>query len=133
MLGETNLQLLLKDMRPHLQPQSYVFVSVSNSTVFDMDKVFARVNEPEGVTLILTKQQAIEWQLEYVSEFSLITLQIHSSLDAVGLTAAFSTALANHGISANVIAGFYHDHILVAKKDANKAIDVLEKLTQQAG
>ncbi|ATC97541.1 MULTISPECIES: ACT domain-containing protein [Pseudoalteromonas] len=133
MFGETNLQLLIKNMRPLLQPQSYVFVSVSNVEAFDMDKVFARINEPEGVTLVLTKQQAVEWQLEYASEFSLITLQIHSSLDAVGLTAAFSSALAKHGISANVIAGFYHDHILVAKQDANKAIDVLETLAQQAG
>ena len=63
----------------------------------------------------------------------MITLQIHSSLDAVGLTAAFSTASAKNNISANVVAGFYHDHILVAKQDAEKAIETLELLTKQQG
>jgi hypothetical protein len=131
MSGETNLQQLIKHMQPMLQPDNYVFVSTKTVDSLDMDKVFARINEPEGITLILTKAQADEWQLAYSSEFSLITLQIHSSLDAVGLTAAFATALAKHDISANVVAGFYHDHILVTKKDASKAVEVLQALTKQ--
>lgn len=131
MSGETNLQQLIKHMQPMLHPESYVFVCTETVDSLDMNKVFARINEPEGITLILTKAQADEWRLTYSSEFSLITLQIHSSLDAVGLTAAFSTALAKYDISANVVAGFYHDHILVAKKDASKAVEVLQALTKQ--
>jgi hypothetical protein len=133
MSGETNLQQLIKHMQPMLQPDNYVFVSTKTVNSLDVDKVFARINEPEGITLILTKAQADAWQLPYSSEFSLITLQIHSSLDAVGFTAAFSTALAKNNISANVVAGFYHDHILVAKQDAEKAIETLELLTKQQG
>ncbi len=57
-----------------------------------------------------------------------ITLQVHSALDAVGLTAAFSTALAEHGISANVVAGYYHDHLLVPIDDVDRALAALREL-----
>jgi hypothetical protein len=54
---------------------------------------------------------------------------VHSSLETVGLTAAFSTKLGEHGISANVIAGYYHDHIFVQSDLAKSAIDALHELT----
>lgn len=60
-----------------------------------------------------------------------ITLTVHSSLDAVGLTAAFATELTRHGISANVVAGYYHDHIFVAEKDAERAVAALEALSSR--
>ena len=60
------------------------------------------------------------------SVFRLISLHVHSSLDAVGLTAAFSTALGNAGISANVVAAYYHDHIFVPTDKADKALNVLQ-------
>lgn len=64
---------------------------------------------------------------EYVARW--ITLVVHSSLEAVGLTAAFGKALTEANISANVIAGYYHDHIFVEKKDADRAISVLSEMS----
>jgi uncharacterized protein len=60
-----------------------------------------------------------------------ITLTVHSALEAVGLTAAFSKALADVNISCNVVAGYYHDHIFVPQQDAEKAMAVLESLAHQ--
>jgi hypothetical protein len=57
---------------------------------------------------------------------------VHSSLEAVGLTAAFATALSREGISCNVLAGHHHDHILVATADAERAMDVLHGLAEGA-
>nr|WP_297760662.1 ACT domain-containing protein [uncultured Muriicola sp.] len=60
-----------------------------------------------------------------------MTLTVHSSLEAVGLTAAFSSALSEQGISCNVVAAFFHDHIFVDKKDAEKAMEILNKFSQE--
>jgi uncharacterized protein len=83
--------------------------------------------EQEGLTLVLQKEQADALQLSYSFVTAWITLTVHSSLEAVGLTAAFATALAEENISCNVVAAYYHDHIFVAKPDAARAIAVLEK------
>ena len=87
--------------------------------------------EAEGFTIILTKQTADNLQLHYTFIAAWITLTVHSSLQAVGLTAAFSTALSQAGISCNVVAAFYHDHIFVAKVDTEKAIAVLHQLSKK--
>ena len=81
--------------------------------------------EAEGLTLVITKDNADKAKLEYESVFKCITLLIHSSLEAVGLTAAVSTKLAENGISANVVAAYYHDHIFVQSVKAEIALDAL--------
>ena len=87
-----------------------------------------RLKEKEGLSVIFPKKVADENQYEYSYIASWITLMVHSSLEAVGLTAAVSNALAGENISANVVAGFYHDHVFVAEKDAEKAMRVLAGL-----
>jgi uncharacterized protein len=130
MNGEKNLQLLLNTLQPIVNKGEYVFCTVIDLSNINFKDVILFFRETEGITIILKKEIADVLQLHYTFTFAWITLSVHSSLEAVGLTAAFSTALANGGISCNVVAAFYHDHIFVNTKDANKAIVILQKLAQ---
>lgn len=82
------------------------------------------------MTAILERSRADALGLKYSFVAAWITLTIHSALDAVGLTAAFASALGEAGISCNVIAAYYHDHIFVASGDAAQAMTVLHALSR---
>ena len=116
---------LLKTAKPEHNEGDYVFCRVADAGGFPVDEVVMIFKEAEGVTLIVRKEWADLNQLEYSFVAAWITLTVHSSLTAVGLTAAFSTALASHGISCNVVAAYYHDHIFVDSRDLARAMDVL--------
>ncbi len=130
MAGETNIVTLIKEMSPELHSGDYVFCTTNEANYIPRKDIIGEFKEQEGITLILERKTADHFNLSYEYIASWITLKIHSSLDAVGLTAIFSGELAKHNISSNVIAGYYHDHIFVSKKDKNKAIDVLKKLSK---
>jgi hypothetical protein len=131
MQAETDLNKLLKTMRPILNEGEYVFCTVPITQTIDSIKIIGSFKEKEGLTVILDKNVADSLNLNYTYIAAWITLTVHSSLEAVGLTAAFSTALAKAGISCNVIAAYYHDHIFVAKKDSEKAMQVLYQLSNK--
>lgn len=128
MTGITDLKQLLNSMEPRLVEGDFVFCSVAGSLsdYYQLNPVATFV-ESEGLTLVLLKEVAESAQLGFDSVFRQITLTVHSSLDAVGLTAAISNKLAEKGISANVIAAYYHDHIFV---QAEKAEDALLALAE---
>lgn len=125
--GESDLGKLLASMSPVLIDGEFVFCSFENAHYGDHSEFepIAVVTESEGLTLVIPKSKADEFDLNYESTFRGITLEVHSSLEAVGLTAAFSSKLTEHGISANVIAGYFHDHIFVPSEHAEKAIAAL--------
>ena len=132
MTGITDLQILLKEMQPVLSAQDFVFCTVNKIPDDELLKLnpLCMVREEEGTTLILEKPVADKNNLLYDGVYHKITLHVHSSLEAVGLTAAFSKALTDHNISANVIAGYYHDHIFVPKERAEAAMAALQELTE---
>jgi uncharacterized protein len=129
MTGEKNLNKLLKSMKPVHIPGEYVFCVVDDLKRVNLKEILFLFKEVEGITIILNKENADNLKFEYFYIASWITLTVHSSLEAVGLTSAFSTALANEGISCNVVAAYYHDHIFVNKKDTEKAMQVLNSIS----
>lgn len=129
MSGEKDLQVLLKSMKPEHVSGDYVFCKVENVKDVNLNEIQMFFKEKEVITIILKKEIADVLQLEYSTIMSWITLTVHSSLEAVGLTAAFSRALSEHQISCNVVAAFYHDHIFVNKKDTQKAMEILNSFS----
>ncbi|MCF7834358.1 MAG: ACT domain-containing protein [Candidatus Pacebacteria bacterium] len=134
MEGERDLHKILKTMNPKLNTGDYVFCSVKNLKLIDVQdtkNVIMTFIEKEGFTIILKKEIADKLNLKYYLVTSWITLTVHSSLEAIGLTSTFSKALAEKEVGCNVVAAFYHDHIFVPKKDAKKAMNILKGLTKQ--
>ena len=131
MTAITDLDILLNSMSPEFIEGDYVFCTVEGGLADYVHlNPMATFREKEGLTLVLTKEVATQAQLSFDGVFSMITLSVHSSLEAVGLTAAFATKLGSYGISANVIAGYYHDHIFVQKHKADAAISALKEFSE---
>jgi len=128
MAGETALATLLRSMSPQLNEGDYVFCTLPDNRIPTDCEVIGSFREQEGLTLILERQQAEKAGLAFDYIAAWITLNVHSALQAVGLTAAFASALGKAGISCNVIAGYYHDHLFVGRADAQRAMDVLRQL-----
>ncbi|MCA0308340.1 MAG: ACT domain-containing protein [Actinobacteria bacterium] len=124
--GVRDLDELLRGLRPERRPGEYVVVSTTSESTLP---ALATVVEDEGTTLVLERHHADAFRLEHTATFAWITLTVHSSLEAVGLTAAVSRALAAQGIPCNVLAGFHHDHLLVPFDRAEDALAVLEGLS----
>jgi len=128
MSGITELDELLKSMEPELTESEFVFCTVSGSIVdYGSLNPVATFVEAEGLTLVLEKEAAQKAELQFDGVFRQITLTVHSSLDAVGLTAAVSKKLADKGVGANVIAAYYHDHIFVQSSKAELALLALKE------
>jgi uncharacterized protein len=128
MAGETDLGRLLAGLDPVLHDGEYVFVTLPDrETPLGARPVFA-FEEDEGRTIVLPQAEAEEAGLDGVFPSAWITLRIHSSLEAVGMMAAIATALAEAGISSNVVSAFYHDHLFVPSDRARDAVTVLRSL-----
>lgn len=133
MSGEIDLTKLIASMHPVLNDQEYIFAIMDKDSLVSIDELepLGTFYEIEGLTVIALKTKADALGIYYQSVFQCITLNVHSSLEAVGLTAAVSCALANDGISANVVAAYYHDHIFVPTAKAKQALLCLQNLARE--
>ena len=129
MTGEKDLGKLLKTVKPQQQPGDYVFCTVEDLSTIPLTETILIFRENEGITVIVRKELADKLGLNYSFVAAWITLTVHSSLEAVGLTAAFSKALSEKGISCNVVAAFYHDHLFVRQQDTAAALEILNGLS----
>ncbi len=129
MTGETDLTALLSGMRPVLQPDVFVFATLPDGIALpegaDPVMVF---REREGRTVILRDVDAAAAGIPSTFPSRMITLEVHSSLEAVGFLAAITTALAAAGMGVNPVAGYFHDHLFVPVDRAEDAMRVLRVL-----
>lgn len=118
-------------MKPALDPRTWVFCCVDRSfSTADVSPLLV-FRENEGVTIIVERGVADAHGLEYAFPSCRITLRVESDLQSVGLTAAVTAALTKHTIAANVVTGYYHDHIFVPLDRGEEALRVLEELSAQ--
>ena len=126
MSGETDLSTLLASMQPVLLEPAYVFCSVSQAASDRLSfRPLGTFHENEGLTLIITAEQAKAAGLSYDSTWACITLSVHSSLSAIGFLAAITARLAQAGISVNAVSAFYHDHLFVPWENRAEVLDLL--------
>lgn len=123
----SDLQQMLKGMAPVLAPVPYGSVTVA--ALPPALAPFATIAEAEGLTVIARQSDLAAADISGSDDWALISRTLHSDLAAVGLTAAFAKALADKAISANVIAGYYHDHILVQWDRRHDALAALRNLS----
>ena len=108
-----------------------MFVVLSEDALLEPRMIEATVREDEGLSVVLRRERADALGLAYDYVAAWITLRVHSALDAVGVTAAVSTALAAAGLSCNVIAGYHHDHLLVPADRTDEALAVLARVPSE--
>lgn len=127
MSGEMDLAVLLRSMEPVLDAAPYGYGVMAAGSVAPVG-AFAVIAEAEGVTVVADVAVLEQAGIAVDGQWARISLTVHSSLSAVGLTAAIAAALGREGISANVVAGYYHDHVFVQwalRADAMAALRAL--------
>jgi len=129
--GMTDLARMLRTLDATVRPGEYVF-AVLPADHPAVRLAAATIAEDEGLTVVLTRADADRHGVTYDYLAAWITLTVHSSLEAVGLTAAVSGVLAEAGISCNVLAAYHHDHLLVPSTERNRAVAALRALRGSA-
>ncbi|KAK8165342.1 ACT domain-containing protein [Phyllosticta citrichinensis] len=129
----TALQHLVRSLSPLLDPLSYVFLTLPPSTKLPtaLDPLMT-FREAEGLTVVAERQAALDNGLPYTFPCRRITLDVHSSLEAVGFMAVVASRLKEFGIPVNPVSGYYHDHCFVPEGREDEALAALHELAHQA-
>ena len=134
MTGETNLAKLLASMTPCLLPGVFVFSTMPiGTTLPSWLQPVMHFREAEGMTLIIEKSDAITANFPYVFPSRMITLQIHSSLEAIGFLAVITPRLAAAGMGVNPVPAYFHDHLFVPEARAEEAVKILTQIAEEFG
>ncbi|MFK4382396.1 ACT domain-containing protein [Bradyrhizobium yuanmingense] len=131
MTGERDLNALLRQMKPELRPGTFAFCTIAADEIIPaaVDPLLI-FREQESTTVVAPLEDAERAGLRYEFASRLITLTVHSALDAVGFLAAITARLADAGISVNAVSAFHHDHLFVPVGRADEAIAVLQELSE---
>ncbi|UPJ61782.1 ACT domain-containing protein [Bradyrhizobium sp. 192] len=130
MTGERDLTALLRHMKPELRPGTFVFCTIAaNEGVSAALNPLLMFREQEGTTLVMPREEAEAAGLRYAFPSRLITLTVHSALDAVGFLAAITARLAEAGISVNAVSAFHHDHLFVPADRADEVMLLLQEMS----
>ena len=132
MAGETDLNKLLKTLKAKLVDGTYVFATVPSTDVPEGISPRMAFHEAEGTTLVLLRSQAEASGLDYEFPSRMITLDVHSSLEAVGFMAVIATELAKHDMGVNPVSGYYHDHLFVPEGREQDALRILSDIAASA-
>lgn len=131
MNGIRDLKMLLQTMKPELQEGEWVFCTLAQGQLNTLAlKPLLIFQEKEGTTVIVTEQEASKHALPFQGIWVLITLTVHSDLQAIGFLEAILSKLAAAGISVNVVSAFYHDHLFVPWEKREEAMKVLKKISK---
>jgi hypothetical protein len=134
MAGETDLAVLLRELRPEPSDVEFGFACLPAGAALPAGlKPTGLFEEDEGTTLVAPSSVLKSHGIDHVAGWARITLKVHSSLAAIGLTAAVSGALAEAGISCNMIAAYHHDHIFVPWERREEAMAALRACSARAG
>ena len=129
MSGITDLPTLLQTLAPIVSDEEYVFATIRDESELTQMDPIGVFREKEAITVICRRSQAQAAGLPFEGSYRQITLSVHSSLQAVGLLAAVTAALAAEGIPCNAVSAFYHDHLFVPAHLAAQAVSKLSQLS----
>lgn len=131
MPGETDLDALLRDLKPMLAEEEHGFATIPMGQGWPQGLVpVATFAEAEGASVIALTSIMEGIGLPHEGGWAKITIGANSALDAVGLTARIAAALAEKGISSNIVAAYHHDHVFVPWARRDEAMAVLEDLSK---
>ena len=132
MTGISDLNNLVRSMKPKLIINNLVFCTISEDTYNTLNYIpILMFKELEGITIILPKKVALKKSLckEDEKTWAMISLTVHSSLEAIGFLAIITKYLADNKISVNVVSAYYHDHLFVLSKDTGNVLNLLKELS----
>jgi hypothetical protein len=131
MNGIRDLSSLLENLEPRHIPGEFVFCSIDSRDLQSLGNTPLLIfRESEGITVVVPKEVAMQHSLSFENTWGLLTLSVHSDLEAVGLLATVTKALANSDISVNVVSAYYHDHLFVPYSKVYDALKILEEIPE---